>query len=277
MASPAAPIPAPLVALAVRAGLNVTAWHVNHGLRPSADDDEAASRSIAALLGADFEARAVTVESGSNLEARARAARYSVLPDDVMVGHTADDRAETVLFNISRGGGLAGASARFGRVSRPLLKLRRYETHAVCERMGLPVVSDPMNANESFARVAIRRQVIPALAKALNRDPVPLLNRHADLASEALDALTSLAESVDPTSTAELLAVPKAVASETLRKWIGASTGSAGAVTSASVSRVLDVAAGRWVATEVTGGYRVSRRAGRLRIDPPASALTTGQ
>ena len=65
-----------LVVLAIRAGLDVTAWHVNHGLRPSADDDEAAARAIASQLGVDFEVLSVTVELGSNLEARARAARY---------------------------------------------------------------------------------------------------------------------------------------------------------------------------------------------------------
>ena len=97
-----------LVALASRAGLKVTAWHVNHKLRPSAADDEAAARCIASLLGAGFEARSVSVAPGSNLEARAREARYAALPDDVMVGHTADDRAETVLFNIGRGGGSPG-------------------------------------------------------------------------------------------------------------------------------------------------------------------------
>ena len=188
-----------------------------------------------------------------------------------MVGHTADDRAETVLFNIGRGGGLAGASARFKLkgVSRPLLELRRWETHAVCSQMGLPVVSDPMNDDETFARVAIRKRVLPALAKALNRDPVPLLNRHADLVSEGYDVVANLAENIDPTSTADLLSAPRSVASEALRIWIGASTDSTGAVSAASIDRVLEVAEGRYIATEITGGFRVSRRSGRLRIHPP--------
>ncbi|MDE0268511.1 MAG: tRNA lysidine(34) synthetase TilS [Acidimicrobiaceae bacterium] len=256
-----------LVALAVTAGLHVTAWHVNHKLRPSADDDETVASGVASRLGADFKVRTVFLESGPHLEERARIARYAALPDDVMVGHTADDRAETVLFNIGRGGGLAGAATQFKFISRPLLGLRREETHAVCAQLDLEVVSDPMNTDETFSRVAIRTQVIPALARALGRDPVPLINRHADLASEAYDALKELAKQIDPASTAELLAVPKAVASEALRSWISTSTASnLGAVSAASIDRVLAVAAGRWVATEVTGGYRVSRRSGRLCI-----------
>ena len=256
-----------MVALAMSAGLRVTACHVNHGLRPSAGRDEEAARAIAVRLGAGFEVRAVVVEPGPNLEARARAARYEALPDDVFVGHTADDRAETILFNIGRGAGLVGASAPFKSVNRPLLGLRRYETRAVCASLGLGIVSDPMNSDESFTRVAIRNRVLPALARALGCDPVPLLNRHADLAAEACEVIAGLAECIDPTSPADLLTAPKAVATEALREWIKSSTGSAVTVSAACVHRVLAVAEGRCTATEITGGHRVERRAGRLCIE----------
>ena len=261
-----------LVALAVAAGLEVAAWHVNHGLRPSAGADEAAARATAARLGAGFVVRAVDIEAGPNLEARARASRYAALPDDVLVGHTADDRAETVLFNIARGAGLAGASAAHRAVRRPLLRLRRRETRAVCAQLDLTVASDPMNLDESFSRVAMRRRVFPELARALGRDPVPLLNRHADLAADAHQVVAALAARLDAASTAELLAAPRAVASEALRAWIAESTGSALAPSAASISRVLDVASGRGVATEITGGHRVARRRGRLRIEPPSAS-----
>ena len=260
------PDSAALVALATTAGLEVTAWHVDHGLRPSAEADAEAAHAIATQLGAAFELCRVRVDPGPNLEARARAARYRALPDDVLVGHTADDRAETVLFNIGRGGGLAGAAAPHAGVGRPLLALRRSETHTLCEQLGLPTVRDPMNDDLSFARVAIRNEVMPALAAALGRDPVPLLNRHADLASQALEAIAELAAGLDPTSAAALTAAPRAVASEALRGWIASAVGSA--PTAASIDRVLDVAAGRGIATEITGGHRVARTAGRLRIEP---------
>ena len=260
------PDSAALVALATAAGLEVTAWHVDHGLRPSASADAEAAQAIAARFGAGFELRRVCVEPGPNLEARARAARYGALPADVLVGHTADDRAETVLFNIGRGAGLAGAAAPHAGVGRPLLGLRRFETHAVCEQLDLPTVRDPMNDDLSFARVAIRIEVIPALAKALGRDPVPLLNRHAELASQALAVIAELAAELDPASAAELAAAPRAVAAEALRRWISETAGSN--PSAASIDRVLEVAAGRVIATEITGGHRVARSTGRLRIEP---------
>ena len=258
-----------LVALACATGLEVTAWHVDHGLRPSSGDDAAAARVIAARLGAAFELRRVTVEPGPNLEARARAARYGALPDDVLVGHTADDRAETVLFNIGRGAGLAGAAAPHAGVGRPLLGLRRSESRALCAQLDLPTVRDPMNDDPTFARVAIRNEVIPALARALGRDPVPLLNRHADLASQAMEVVAELAAGLDPCSVVQLVDAPRAVAAEALRSWISAAVGAP--PTAASIDRVLDVAAGRSIATEITGGHRVARTAGRLRIEPRQS------
>ncbi len=260
-----------LVALARAAGLEVTAWHVNHGLRPSADAEAEAARTIAAHFEAGFELRRVQVDPGPNLEARARSARYEALPDDVLVGHTADDRAETVLFNIGRGGGLTGAAAPYAGVGRPLLGLRRFETRALCEQLGLCTAHDPMNDDPSFARVAIRNEVMPALARALDRDPVPLLNRHADLAAEALEVIAALAQGLDPANAAALVAAPRAVASEALRAWIAESVGTV--PTAASIDRVLDVAAGRVVATEITGGHRVARTAGRLRIEPHPTRL----
>lgn len=259
------PDSAALVALATAAGLEVTAWHVDHGLRPSAGDDAEAARAIAARLGAAFELRRVCVEPGPNLEARARDARYEALPTEVLVGHTADDRAETVLFNIGRGAGLAGAAAPHAGVRRPLLRLRRFETRALCEQIGLPTVRDPMNDDPAFARVAVRNEVIPALARALGRDPVPLLNRHAELASQALEVIADLAAGLDPSNAAQLAAAPRAVAAEALRKWISGAVGAH--PSAASIDRVLDVAAGRHVATEITGGHRVARSAGRLRIE----------
>ena len=259
-----------LVALAAAAGLEVIAWHVDHRLRPDSGRDAAAARAVADRLGCRFELRTVALEAGPNLEARARAARYAALPGDVCVGHTADDRAETVLFNIGRGGGLAGAGAPHRAVRRPLLALRRHETRSLCARLGLPVVSDPMNDDLAFARVAIRHEVLPALARALGRDPVPLLNRHADLCADAHEVIAGLAAGLDPASAAELAEAPRAVASEALRAWVAAETGSTQAVSARSIERILAVAAGRRTATEIEGGHRVARTRRRLRIEAPA-------
>jgi tRNA(Ile)-lysidine synthase len=264
-----------LTALAVAAGFEVTAWHVNHGIRADSDADEEVARSVARDLDARFEVRRVVIAPGSNLEERAREARYQALPADVCTGHTADDRAETVLLNIGRGGGLAGASTRFDRVRRPLLELRRAETVALCRQMGLVVADDAMNRDTRYARAAVRHNVIPALAEALGRDPVPLLNRHARLAGDAAEVVAELAREIDPTAARALCAAPRAVASEAVRRWIMSESGSRTPPDAASVDRVLDVAAGRHVATEIEGGHRVARSANRLRLEPAPAANAT--
>jgi tRNA(Ile)-lysidine synthase len=256
-----------LVALAIAAGYAVTAWHVNHGIRPEADSDEEIARVVASDLGAHFRSERVIVEPGPHLEERARDARYAAMPRDVCTGHTADDRAETVLLNIGRGGGLAGAATRFGLVHRPLLGLRRAETASLCDRLGLVVADDSMNHDTDHARVAIRRIVLPALADALGRDPVPLLVRHATLAGEAAEVIAALAADVDPTDARALNAVPRAVSSEAVRRWLMNGSGSRTPPDAASVDRVLEVAAGRHIATEIEGGHRVSRSANRLRFE----------
>src|SRR3954468_16835813 len=95
-----------LLVLACAAGLSVTAVHVDHGLRPRSEAEAHVVQEAATRFGARFRAEAVHVGDGANLEARARAARYAVLPPDVLTGHTADDQAETVLVNVLRGAGI---------------------------------------------------------------------------------------------------------------------------------------------------------------------------
>src|SRR5205085_1693216 len=88
-----------LLVLAVHAGCSVTAVHVDHGLRAGSDAEADVVAAAAHRFGARFRAERVAVGAGPNLEARARAARYRMLPSDVLTGHTADDQAETVLLN----------------------------------------------------------------------------------------------------------------------------------------------------------------------------------
>ncbi len=106
--------------------------HVDHGLRPQSDREQCHVAALAGSVGAVFDGRAVRVEPGANLEARrgTRATRAleprarTDAASSVLVGHTADDQAETVLLNVLRGAaaaGLAGMRARRGRVVRPLL------------------------------------------------------------------------------------------------------------------------------------------------------------
>ncbi len=151
-----------LLVLAVEAGCQVTVVHVDHRLRAGSERDADVVAEVACAQGAAFRVVRAAVEPGPNLEARARTARYAVLPSDVLTGHTADDQAETVLLNLLRGAGLDGL-AGMRRRNRPLLSLRRAETRALCDQLGLSPVQDETNDDLRFRRNQIRHEVMPAL------------------------------------------------------------------------------------------------------------------
>jgi len=256
-----------LLALASEAGLVVTAVHVDHGLRPGSEAEAEVVATAAARFGARFRSVRAAVAVGPNLEARARAARYAVLPPRALTGHTADDQAETVLLNLLRGAGLDGLAGirRDGR--RPLLDLRRRETHALCDALGLEPVRDPSNEDLSFRRNRVRHEVLPLLDDVAERDVAAVLARQAELLAEASDLLEELASGVDPTDAVALRNVSPALGRVAVRAWLR-STGAGHPPDGATVARVLDVAAGRSRATDVGAGWRVARTAGRLRLEP---------
>jgi len=266
-----------LLALAVDAGLAPVAVHVDHGLRPGSGREADAVASLAVRLGAGFRATHAEVDPGANLEARARTARYDALEraradlgtEVVLVGHTADDQAETVLLNVLRGAaasGLSGMARRHGRLVRPLLGFRRTDTGALCEALGLDVLTDPMNDDRTFRRVVLRHDVLPMLSALAARDLVPVLARQADILrseSEYLDDLAGAAwPDADPPSARALIALPSPLARRAVRQWLGAPPPS-----SAEVERVLAVAAGGSRAVELAGGRTVRRSGGRLSIN----------
>jgi tRNA(Ile)-lysidine synthase len=253
--------------LARDAGRDITIWHVDHGLRGESGDDARFVEELAVRLGVPFELRTVELAPGGDLEARARDARYAALPAEVCVGHTADDRAETVLLNLFRGAGLAGVAARMARVHRPILRLRRHETEAVCAAAGIVPRDDPMNHDPSFRRVGVRSRLMPAIAEEFGRDPVPLLTRHADLVAEALSVIEDEAATVDATDAAAVRAAPPAIGAEALRRWIESELGTAAGIDRAAIDRVMLVADGTHVAAELPGGHRVARTGGVLRIE----------
>lgn len=271
-----------LLVLASAAGLKVTAWHVDHGLRAGSDLEAETVAKAAAAFGARFESRTVTVPPGPDLEARARAARYSALPAGVLTGHTMDDQAETVLLNLLRGAGrdgLAGmgrgSDRRSGAPRRPLLGLRRRETEAVCAAEGLVPFRDPTNDDPRFRRNRVRHEVIPLLSEVAGRDVVPVLARQADLISDEASLLESLAAGIDPTDARSLREAPVPLARRALRRWLRAPDNGgdteAHPPSSAEIERVLAVAGGLATACEIAGGRRVARSAGRLRVEIPSS------
>ncbi|MFN8017081.1 MAG: tRNA lysidine(34) synthetase TilS [Acidimicrobiales bacterium] len=266
-----------LLVLAVAAGCRATAVHVDHGQRPGSAEEADVVRDVAEALGAGFRAAQVEVPDGPNLEARLRAARHEVLPSDALTGHTADDRAETVLLHLLRGAGPAGAVGIARSPRRPLLDLRRAETRALCTALGLDPVDDPSNADARFRRNRVRHELLPLLADIGDRDPVPILVRQADLFAEVRDALAAQAAAIDPTSARDLASALPAVAGEAVRGWlVEVGVGDGYVVDGAAVARVLAVARGEVRATEVAGGWRIARSRGRLSASPPGAWQDAG-
>jgi tRNA(Ile)-lysidine synthase len=267
-----------LLALAAEAGLEPVAVHVDHGARPGSAAEADAVAGFAERLGTGFAAEAVAVAPGPNFEARAREARYAALErardrlgaTAVLVGHTRDDQAETVLLNVLRGAGvpgLAGMPARRGTVVRPLLGVTRADLAAVCARLGLSPLDDPMNADPVHRRVWLRREVIPALEAGAARDIRAVLARQAAVARADSDLLDELAADLlrrasadGGVDTAPLVDAPAALARRALRLWLGPPPPS-----SFEVDRVMAVARGERRAVELAGGTTVSRSGRRLR------------
>jgi tRNA(Ile)-lysidine synthase len=255
-----------LMVLARAAGCVVTAMHVDHGLREGSGADAAVVASAASTVGAAFCGVRVQVAPGPNLEARARAVRYAALPHDVLTGHTADDQAETVLLNLLRGAALDGlAGIRPDR--RPILRLRRAETEALCQQVGLVPVHDPSNLDPAYRRNRVRHELLPLLDDIAERDVAALLARQADLVREAVDHLDTEADLIDPTDCRALVDAPVPVARVALRRWISSKASLDHPVDSAAIDRALAVARGDVPRADLLGGWRIARTAGRLRVE----------
>lgn len=261
-----------LAVLACATGRSVVLHHVDHGLRSTSADEGRHVAALAAQLGCDVELHTVAVPSTGNLEEEARLARRSVLPSTAATGHTMDDQAETVLVNLVRGAGASGLGAMRPGPRHPILRLRRADTHGLCRHLGLSVVHDESNEDLSFVRNQVRRRVLPLLDEIGGRDLVPLLDRTAAVLRADEELLTALAADAvpDPTDVAALRAAPRPLSVRALRVWLTEARRGAGRAhppSAAEIARVLTVVDGAVVATELAGGYRVARRAGRLRVE----------
>jgi tRNA(Ile)-lysidine synthase len=254
-----------LLVLARASDFDVTAVHVDHGLRSGSAAEADVVRAAAERFGARFRAERVAVATGPNLEARARAARYAALPPGVLTGHTADDQAETVLLNLLRGAGLDGLSGMRPQ-GHPLLGLRRAETRALCAELDLVPVEDPTNADPAHLRNRVRHELVPLLAEMAGRDPVPILVRQAGILREEAAYLDAQAGVLDPTDARAVAASPPAVARRALRGWLR--DGTDHPPDAAAVERVLAVARMEAQACQLNDGRRVSRTRGRLGLDP---------
>lgn len=251
-----------LLLLAHEHGLHVTAHHVNHQLRADSDRDVDAVHAAAGPRGIPVVVHTVTVGEGPNLEARARDARYAVLPPQCMTGHTADDQAETVLINLLRGAAASGLSAMRPGHTRPLLALRRTDTEAVCAAFDLSPVADSTNTSARFVRNRVRHELLALMADISQRDPVPLLARTADILRADNDLLDQLAAEIDPTDAKALAEAPTPLAYRALRRWLSDPY----PPDLAALERVLLVARGEVLACDIGENRQIRRSKQRLTL-----------
>ncbi len=301
---------------APRAGFDAGAVVVDHGLQARSADVARGVADVLRGLGLrDVSVIVVDVGKAGGPEAAARRARYDALTeaaraaDDayVLLGHTRDDQAETVLLGLGRGSGprsIAGMQALDGRYVRPLLDVARATTHAACAALGLEVWTDPHNLDPRFRRVRLRTEALPLLEDILAGGVAPALARTAAQLRDDLDALDELAtawladsssshsssrfwrrspvyEAAPPKASTDgfadnaeldvskLLDLPTALRTRVLRLW--AVAGGADALTAVHIT-ALDALCTAWHGQgplELPGGIRAARRSGRLHLYRP--------
>jgi tRNA(Ile)-lysidine synthase len=260
-----------LAMLAREARLTATIHHVDHRLRPDSSEDAALTKTLASELDMEFVLHVVEVPSGSNLEARARAARRAALPRGALTGHSMDDLAETVIINLLRGAGVDGLSPMVADPSKPLLELRRHELRQLVEESGRAFAHDASNRDVSILRNKVRLEVLPSLDAAAGRDLVPVLARQARLIAEDrrwLDAIVNEeSRSLGEIDCREILKWPLAWTRRWLRRELAREDDDGRHPPSADeIDRAIAVIAGDAVATELSGGRRLARSGRRLSL-----------
>lgn len=193
---------------APRLGLRAGAVIVDHGLQVgSAEVAERAAEAARALGLEPVLVERVNVGGEGGPEGAAREARYAALESAaarrgaaaVLLGHSLDDQAETVLLGLARGSGtlsIAGMAAVAGLYRRPLLGLRRAALAQACADQGLEPWHDPHNDDERFARVRVRRSILPHLEEHLDAGIVEALARTAAIARDDAEALDQMVDEV---------------------------------------------------------------------------------
>jgi tRNA(Ile)-lysidine synthase len=272
--------------------VRVTAFHFDHRLRKGSERDAGYVRGQCRKLGVPLvlrQARSVPGR-GDSIEAWARTVRYEALTSVLeelgggvgAVAHTADDQAETVLLALVRGAGLdalTGMQPVSRPIVRPLLDVTRDETVAFCRALGLRPRDDPMNRDPAYLRVALRREVIPQLEKAVGRNVRHTLVRTAALLADDAEFLDALAkdaagEVVEPADegrlfrAAPLRALPSPLADRIVRQEILA----LGLLPEgAAIDAVLDLAHGRpGRRANLPGGLSARRDREYVRLSRPS-------
>ncbi len=272
-----------------RAGLKVRALVVDHGLQDGSAGIAAKAADTARKLGADTaEVLTVKVEGPGGPEAAARRARYgalrSALPGGhglVLLGHTLDDQAETVLLGLGRGSGprsLAGMRPHDPPWGRPLLGVTRATTRRACRALGVDPWQDPHNEDPRFTRVRLRTEVVPLLEDVLSGGVAASLARTAAQLREDTEALDTLAGEVylrafteEGLDVAVLVTEPPALRRRVLRRWLLDS--GVRELTDAHL-RSVDALVGTWRGQGgvwLPGDLVATRAHGRLSVEAPQS------
>jgi tRNA(Ile)-lysidine synthase len=278
-----------------RLGLSGGGVTVDHGLQAGSAQQARKVVKVLAAMGLDpvqslrvAVARPGTAGKDADYpgpEAAARVARYQALDRAaaatgaaaILLGHTRDDQAETVLLGLARGSGarsLAGMAERHGRYLRPLLAVSRAQTRAACAALNLEPWDDPQNADPGYARARVRHRLLPALEQELGPGVTEALARSACQLRADADFLDSLAKTETERLTATgcglpldaVAALPPAIRSRVLRNAAIAAGCPPGALSARHVAG-LDALVTGWRGqrgTDLPGGIRGQRRYGKL-------------
>lgn len=256
-------------------GPAVTVWHLDHGLRSTSSAEAEWVLSLAKAFGASSKCFSIKVETGPNLEERARDKRRELFIDGVSTGHTSDDLAETMIINLIRGSGLRGLGSISYGPQHPILNLRRWETESICRALGLDFSTDESNFDPRFVRNRVRSEVIPLLTDVAKRDVVPIFARSASIFQQAAEFVAAKAKQLDPTDAKAVAMADEFVAIEALRMWLMDDKGHS--ISHHLALEVLSVAKGEKVAVDLPGAIRVRRSRGRLSKFEVQSLNLSGQ
>ena len=266
--------------------VNAIAVTIDHQLQAgSGEQATKVSQQLKELGYVDVVLEKVSVDQRSGIESGARTARYAALhtiaesrkAQQIYLGHTRDDQAETVLLGLARGSGarsLSGMAAVNGMIIRPMLSLTRELSEQVCSDLGLTIWNDPHNVNQEFSRVRVRTQVLPLMEEAIGPGIAEALARTASLLRDDADALDAMADAamseLDLASLdiSHLTSLSKAVRTRVIRRAIYAQGAPSGSISADHVSAVEALVTSWHGQGEVSlpGGVKVARISGRLSL-----------
>lgn len=266
--------------------IKAVAVTIDHQLQEkSADQAAKVEKQLRALGYQDVVVARVNVLLESGLEAGARSARYEALQRiaveksavRVLLGHTRDDQAESVLLGLARGSGtrsLSGMAIENGIYLRPLLSLTRTQTEEACTEAGIEYWNDPHNENHEFSRVRVRREVLPVMEEQIGPGIAAALARSAALLRDDADALDAIASAeisrhnLTDLECSALEHLPRAIRTRILRSAIyaaGAPSGSISADHIGAVEALVTSWHGQGLVS-LPGGVKVERISGRLSL-----------